>query len=95
MNQRKRRRELFACPNCGADVPVGAKACRECGSDADTGWKDRDEIDYASVDLPDGYRREADADELPPAGTPRWIAAVALVLALLLAALAVGAFAWR
>ena len=48
MTSRQRpRREMFACPNCGADVVVGAKACRECGSDADTGWKDSDEIEYA------------------------------------------------
>ncbi len=27
-NKMKPKRELFACPNCGADVPVGARACR-------------------------------------------------------------------
>ncbi len=26
------------CPNCGAEVPAGAKACPECGSDETTGW---------------------------------------------------------
>ena len=48
-------RETFECPNCGADVPVGKKGCRECGSDASTGWMDSEEIDYQSIDIPDGY----------------------------------------
>ncbi|MDJ0704580.1 MAG: zinc ribbon domain-containing protein [Leptolyngbyaceae cyanobacterium MO_188.B28] len=30
----------FTCPNCGADVPVKARACPECGSDEETGWSD-------------------------------------------------------
>ena len=94
-NKMKPKRELFACPNCGADVAVGARACRECGSDASTGWKERDEIDYASVDLPDGYRPDGDSDRLPAIRTPRWVVGVALLLALLLALLALGVFAWR
>lgn len=77
----KPRREVFPCPNCGADVAAGAKVCRECGSDASTGWKDQDEIDYAQVDLPDGYRDSArDSEELPPAGTPAWVRWTALVV---------------
>ena len=28
------------CPNCGADVPRGAKACPECGADENSGWSD-------------------------------------------------------
>jgi hypothetical protein len=51
-------RKTFECPNCGADVPVGKKGCRECGSDASTGWMDSEEIDYQSVDIPDGYGPE-------------------------------------
>ncbi len=51
--RRAPRREWFACPHCGADVAIGAKVCRECGSDAATGWLDGEEIDYASVELPD------------------------------------------
>lgn len=39
------------CPNCGAEVPPGAKACPECGSDERTGWSD--EARYDSLDLPD------------------------------------------
>ena len=32
--------KYFTCPNCGADVPVKARACPECGSDEETGWSD-------------------------------------------------------
>lgn len=39
------------CPNCGADVPRGAKACPACGSDESTGWSD--EARYGGLDLPD------------------------------------------
>lgn len=39
------------CPNCGADVPAGAKACPECGADEQTGWS---ETAYAGgLNLPD------------------------------------------
>ena len=39
------------CPNCGAKVPGGAKACPECGSDEQTGWSD--EAHYSNLNLPD------------------------------------------
>ncbi|RME95649.1 MAG: zinc ribbon domain-containing protein [Verrucomicrobia bacterium] len=46
------------CPNCGADIPPGARVCPECGSDEQTGWS---EEAYASgLDLPD---EEFDYDE--------------------------------
>ena len=51
----RKKRATFECPNCGADVPVSAVVCRECGSDAETGWKSSEEIDYQSIDIPDGY----------------------------------------
>ncbi len=39
------------CPNCGADVPAGARACPQCGADERTGWSDEA---YASgLGLPD------------------------------------------
>lgn len=28
------------CPNCGAELAPGAKACPECGSDEQTGWSE-------------------------------------------------------
>ncbi len=79
MTTKRRRRELFACPNCGADVSVGAKSCRECGSDASTGWQDEQAIDYAQVDLPDGYRDEG-GDQAPPAKTAPWVRWTALLV---------------
>ncbi len=39
------------CPNCGADVPAGAKACPECGADEHTGWSE--EAYASSLNLPD------------------------------------------
>ncbi len=32
--------KFFRCPNCGAEVPINAKACPECGSDEETGWSE-------------------------------------------------------
>lgn len=55
MTRQKPRRELFECPNCGADVPVGRKACPACGSDEQTGWQSGEEIEYRGLDLPQGY----------------------------------------
>lgn len=98
MKPRKERKAFFACPNCGAPVAAGAAACRECGSDANTGWKDDDEVDYASIDLPDGYRDRDDRfarDELPPSRTPRWIVITALVTAAALIAGVTGVLAFR
>jgi hypothetical protein len=39
------------CPNCGADVPRGAKACPECGADEETGWSEA--AQSSGLDLPD------------------------------------------
>ena len=80
----------FACPHCGAEVKAGAAVCRECGSDAGTGWQSSEEIDYQSLDLPEGY---ADDPEHPGGPVPpsrlrpwQWV-----MLALALLAMA----AWR
>lgn len=86
--RRRPRREMFECPNCGADVALGAKACRECGSDASTGWQSAEEIDYQSLELPDGYTERGDEPSGPGSGrNRRWLVVTALVLAALLAAL--------
>lgn len=58
--RRKRPVETFECPHCGEPVKVGALACRECGSDVQTGWQSEEEIDYQSLDLPEGYSHDAD-----------------------------------
>ncbi len=70
----KRQRELVECPHCGAQFPAGRLACPECGSDAETGWKDAEEIDYQSIELPD--------DEAPrePRSRVGWWIAFALAL---------------
>jgi hypothetical protein len=39
------------CPNCGADVPPGARACPECGADEATGWSE--EAVVGGLGLPD------------------------------------------
>ena len=83
--KRKPRRELFECPHCGADVPVGSKVCRECGSDASTGWQSSEEIDYQSLDLPDGYASGDDHPGGPVSSGPKpWIVITALVLVIVL-----------
>jgi len=51
---------MFDCPHCGEPVRVGARGCRECGSDIETGWQNEEEIDYQSLDLPQGYSRDAE-----------------------------------
>lgn len=38
----------FVCPNCGEDVPAGAKCCPHCGSDDETGWAENAEV--SSID---------------------------------------------
>ena len=41
------------CPNCGAEVPPGAKVCPECGSDDQTGWSDQARND--ALNLPEEH----------------------------------------
>lgn len=80
--RRNSRREIFECPHCGADVPIGSAACRECGSDTETGWQDQEEIDYRSLDLPEGYagdRSDHPGATLTTRRSP-WFYVVALVL---------------
>jgi len=85
----KKPRKTFECPNCGAEVAANARACRECGSDANTGWKDGDEIDYQSVEIPDGYGGEFDEKAPRPAWRKHGAVVVLLLcaLAMLLATL--------
>ncbi|MEM9378847.1 MAG: zinc ribbon domain-containing protein [Planctomycetota bacterium] len=85
-------KDWFTCPVCGADVPVGARACRECGSDETTGWSEATQ--YDDLDLPEPERPEIpDTFEeftraaRPRRRTPVWIALglLALAIALVLA----------
>ncbi|MEM7627378.1 MAG: zinc ribbon domain-containing protein [Planctomycetota bacterium] len=66
----RRAPETFTCPNCGADVRVGALACPECGSDEDTGWSD--DTMYDGLDLPDP---DHDGSH-PETSAARWKASV-------------------
>ncbi len=88
MTRSHRRQDGFECPHCGADVAVGARVCRECGCDASTGWQSADEIDFQSLELPDGHAQ----DPAHPGGpvvarVPAWVVVTALVLVAVLAAL--------
>ena len=74
----------FACPQCGTEVRAGRLACPECGSDARTGWQEQEEIDYQSVDVPDGY---AEPHRLPRRRS-LWPTLVVVLLALALLLLA-------
>jgi hypothetical protein len=74
--------ETFSCPNCGADVPVAARACPECGSDEETGWSQ--DTMYDDLDLPDpDYGR----DEDPARPNDRFWKVVAIVVLVLVAIL--------
>jgi hypothetical protein len=73
--KRRRKRETFVCPHCGADVAVDATFCRECGSDDETGWAE--DADVWAAGIPAGYGSEDDFDydefierELPHKSTP-------------------------
>jgi uncharacterized membrane protein YvbJ len=78
------------CPNCGAKVPRGAKACPECGSDEETGWSQA--AVASGLDLPeeefdynDFVKREFEEKTPKPRGVAWfwWVVAV-IVFALLL-----------
>jgi hypothetical protein len=58
--KRRRKRETFVCPHCGADVAVGAASCRECGSDDETGWSQ--DADVWEAGIPAGYGSDDDFD---------------------------------
>ncbi len=80
------------CPNCGAEVPRGAKVCPECGSDEETGWSEG--ANEGSLDLPS---EEFDYDKFvkeefgKPAAKPHgiawlwWVVAILVLAAFLIA----------
>lgn len=79
------RPSFETCPHCGADFPAGRPACPECGSDAETGWRAAEDLDYASVELPEdapSWSPDAPASSARP-GSATWLLAVLLVVALL------------
>jgi hypothetical protein len=87
------------CPNCGAEVPPGARVCPECGSDEQTGWSERATLDRLGVPDTEFDRNEFYRQEFGEGGAenrlkPRsiswwwWLAAALLVGLLLLGWLA-------
>ncbi len=74
------------CPNCGAAVPRGTKACPECGSDEETGWSEAAET--SGLDLPDEHfdyeefvRKEFGAKSPVPRGVHWFWWIIALLVA--------------
>jgi len=74
------------CPNCGADVPRGAKTCPACGADEQTGWSDCATADRLGI--PDGnfdYDRFVQEEFVTPRVKPRgihwlwWVTALVLI----------------
>lgn len=77
-----------SCPNCGADVPPGAKACPGCGADETTGWSEdayagRLGLPDDSFDYDEFVKEEFGGKKSPiPRGLRWywWLIAIALVL---------------
>jgi len=74
------------CPNCGADVPRGARSCPECGADETTGWSDSAGADRLGI--PDenfSYDEFVKEEFGPPRVQPRgihwlwWLTALVLI----------------
>jgi ssDNA-binding Zn-finger/Zn-ribbon topoisomerase 1 len=77
------KRASFTCPNCGEEVPAGAKACPECGSDEKTGWSEKTVYDGTDIPNPDeiDYQKVIEREGLATPKLPR----KRLVLLLLIA----------
>ena len=79
------------CPNCGADVPRGAKSCPECGADEKSGWSDSAYADRLGIPDDNFDYDKFVKEEFSPARVKLrgihwvwWLTAVLLVLLLLL-----------
>lgn len=82
--------EPFVCPNCGADVPAGAKACPECGSDEKTGWSENTVYDGTGIEEPEEFNYEEWKRREFSRGKPRsrrewlwWVVTVVILVAFL------------
>jgi hypothetical protein len=71
-------------------VPPNALACPECGSDDRTGWSDADDLETASLDLPDTEMSDEDYEDFlarelgarPRKRAPLWVWVVVILLVL-------------
>ncbi|MSU56598.1 MAG: zinc-ribbon domain-containing protein [Pedosphaera sp.] len=77
------------CPNCGAEVPLKAKACPQCGSDQITGWSDDAKNDALGLpdenfDYDEYVEREFGGKRIKPRGLNWfwWLVAVLLLIAI-------------
>ena len=77
------------CPNCGAELPHGARVCPECGSDEQTGWSEA--AQEGGLDLPEeqfdyeGFvKREFETKSPVPRGLSKLWWVVGLILLALL-----------
>ena len=77
------------CPNCGAEVPLGAKACPECGSDEKTGWSMKARSDHLDLpeedfDYEDFVKREFGGERIVPRGIHWfwWLVTILVVVGL-------------
>lgn len=73
------------CPNCGAEVPRGARACPECGADEETGWSEEARasglgLPEENFDYDDFVKREFGQKSPVPRGVHWfwWVVALAL-----------------
>jgi hypothetical protein len=79
----------LVCPNCGAEMPMNAKACSECGSDEKTGWSEKAYADNLGLpdeefDYEEYVKEEFGAGRAKPRGIGWFWWATALILILLL-----------
>ena len=56
-------KSAFLCPNCGEEVPDGARACPACGSDENTGWSESTYLDGIDLPLEEDEYEEIKANE--------------------------------
>ncbi|PTY02628.1 hypothetical protein DB346_08765 [Verrucomicrobia bacterium LW23] len=92
------------CPQCGEDVPRGAKACPYCGSDENTGWLDEAD-DYAEAgDAPFNYDdfRDNEFGDGKDGGVPKkqqlhpmWVITAVVLIAIFFYVLWLSYGAWR
>ena len=81
--RRRRRPQTEECPHCGTTFRHGRLACPECGSDARTGWNSAEQIDYASVEIPDTYEELVEGAPRRRSGPGKGLIVLVLVLAVL------------